>query len=269
MTSYGRPVPEMTDLPLPGYPGGSTGIGNRAQRQFQLDVFGDVLLLLAAADRAGMLTSDGRRAANLVMAVIGERWQHDDAGIWELGPRWWTHSRLTAVAGLRAMARQHGPAEAARYLELADAIMAETARRALHPDGYWRQHPDSEQTDAALLLPPVRGAVAADDPRTLATLDHIATRLSVDGYLYRFSYDNRPLGEQEGAFLLCGFALALAYHQQGDRVSAFRWFERNRAAAGSPGLFAEEFDTDQRQLRGNLPQAFVHALMLETAVTLQ
>ncbi|WP_091642968.1 hypothetical protein [Micromonospora pallida] len=31
---------------------------------------------------------------------------------------------------------------------------------------------------------------------------------------------------------------------------------------------AEEYDVRQRQLRGNLPQGFVHALMLETAVTL-
>ena len=44
-----------------------------------------------------------------------------------------------------------------------------------------------------------------------------------------------------------------------------RWFERNRAAMGPPGLFAEEYDVVQRQLRGNLPQAFVHALLLETA----
>ena len=267
-TSYGGPIPEETDLGLPGYPGGRAMVGNRAQRQFQLDSFGDVLLLLAAADRAGILTSDGRRAANVAMSAIGDRWNDADAGVWEIGPRWWTHSRLTAVAGLRAMARQHAPAEAARYLALADSIAAETAARALHPDGYWRQHPDTDQTDAALLLPPVRGAIAADDPRTLATLHRVTDTLVIDGYLFRFSHDNRPLGESEGAFLLCGFMLALAYHQQGDRVSAFRWFERNRAAAGSPGLFAEEFDTDQRQLRGNLPQAFVHALMLEAAVTL-
>ena len=47
-----------------------------------------------------------------------------------------------------------------------------------------------------------------------------------------------------------------------------RWFERNRAACGPPELFTEEYDVAQHQLRGNLPQAFVHALMLETAVRL-
>ncbi|MEU7788773.1 glycoside hydrolase family 15 protein [Amycolatopsis sp. NPDC049159] len=47
--------------------------------------------------------------------------------------------------------------------------------------------------------------------------------------------------------------------------SGWRWFERNRAAAVRRGLLAEEYDARQRQLRGNLPQAFVHALLLETA----
>jgi hypothetical protein len=35
-----------------------------------------------------------------------------------------------------------------------------------------------------------------------------------------------------------------------------------------PMLFTEEFDTHQHQLRGNLPQAFVHAVMFESAARL-
>jgi GH15 family glucan-1,4-alpha-glucosidase len=117
-------------------------------------------------------------------------------------------------------------------------------------------------------LPPVRGALPGDDPRTVATLEAVRRHLTSDGYVYRFAHDHRPLGEAEGAFLLCGFIMALALHQQGRTCEAVRWFERNRSACGPPGLFAEEFDVGQRQLRGNLPQAFVHALMLECAATL-
>jgi hypothetical protein len=80
--------------------------------------------------------------------------------------------------------------------------------------------------------------------------------------------DDRPLGDAEGAFLLCGFVTALAEHHSGQSLAALRRFERNRAACGPPGLFAEEYDVHQRQLRGNLPQAFVHAMMLEASVTL-
>jgi GH15 family glucan-1,4-alpha-glucosidase len=59
--------------------------------------------------------------------------------------------------------------------------------------------------------------------------------------------------------------MALAEHQQGNDLAAVRWFERNRTAYGAPGLFAEGYDVGQRQLRGNLPQAFAHALLFETA----
>jgi len=96
----------------------------------------------------------------------------------------------------------------------------------------------------------------------------VAEELGQDGYVYRFRQDARPLGAAEGAFGLCGFLMALGAHQPGDPVAATPWFERNRAAGGPPGLFSEEFDVTQRQLRGNLPQAFVHALMLEVSLRL-
>lgn len=39
-------------------------------------------------------------------------------------------------------------------------------------------------------------------------------------------------------------------------------------ACGPAGIFTEEYDVHQRQLRGNFPQAFVHALLLEAATTI-
>jgi GH15 family glucan-1,4-alpha-glucosidase len=96
----------------------------------------------------------------------------------------------------------------------------------------------------------------------------VASDLGREGYLYRFRHDQRPLEDAEGAFVLCGFLMALALHQQGRHAEAIGWFERNRAACGPPGLLTEEFDIRQRQLRGNIPQAFVHALAFETAARL-
>jgi GH15 family glucan-1,4-alpha-glucosidase len=88
--------------------------------------------------------------------------------------------------------------------------------------------------------------------------------LTEDGYVYRFApEDGQALGRTEGAFVLCGLTMSLAHWHQGDMVGAFRWFERNRAACGPPGIFTEEFDVRERQLRGNFPQAFVHAMFLE------
>lgn len=278
-TADGGPVPDQRTLDLPGYPGGFDVVGNHVNRQFQLDGFGEALLLLAAAARRDRLDSDGWYAAHVAVDAVAARHRDKDAGIWELDPDHWTHSRLICAAGLRAIAMATATATAtarpavgrglaAGWEALADQIVAEADRDCLHPSGRWQRSPSEPGVDAALLLPALRGAVPADDPRTRATLHAVLSDLGQDHFCYRFRHDQRPLEDTEGAFLLCGFVVALAHRQQGNMEEALRWFERNRAACGPPGLYAEEFDVAQRQLRGNLPQAFVHALMLETAARL-
>jgi len=268
-TVTGGAVPDEQTLDLSGYPGASVKTGNWVNSQFQLDAFGEALQLLATAGRAGRLDGDGRRALHAAVQAIATRHTEPEAGIWELDNKRWTQSRLACVAGLRAVAAlpEAGP-DLAECATLADTLLAETARSSLHPDGYWQRAPDNPGLDASLLLPPVRGALPADDPRTLATLRAVQHKLTDDHFVYRFRHDERELGDAEGAFLLCGFMMALAEHHQGRPLHAIRWFERNRSACGPPGLFSEEYDISQRQLRGNLPQAFVHALMLETATRL-
>jgi alpha,alpha-trehalase len=268
-TVDGGRVPDERALGMPGYPGGADVVGNQANRQFQLDAFGEALGLFAVAAEHDRLTPDGMRAARTAAQAVAARWQQPDAGIWELEDRPWTHSRLCCAAGLRQLARYApGRLEAADWTGLADTIVADTTRWAVHPSGRWQRAPDDPRTDGALLLAGLRGAVPGDDPRTLATLSGYVAELTEDGYAYRFRHDDRPLGDAEGAFLLCGFILALACWQQGDVLAAHRWFERHRTACGPAGLLSEEYDVRQRQLRGNLPQAFVHALLLECAATL-
>jgi hypothetical protein len=269
-TITGEPVPGEKTLDLPGYPGGSDKIGNWVNQQFQLDAFGEALQLLARAGHADRLDTQGWRAARAAIRAIEKRWHDVDAGIWEIDDEHWTQSRLACVGGLRAIAKvAGGGSEVAACASLADAILADTAASSLHPHGgYWQRSPERAGVDASLLLAPVRGAVPVEDPRTRATLDAVRDQLSQDGFVYRFRHDERDLGDAEGAFLLCGFMMALAEHQLGHAQCAMRWFERNRAACGPPGLFCEEYDVRQRQLRGNLPQAFAHALMLECTATL-
>lgn len=268
-TTSGNPVPDEHHFGLPGYPGSTDVAGNWVNGQFQLDAFGEALLLFATADRLDRLDPQHWRAAEAAAAAIAARWTESDAGIWELDDRAWTHSRLTAVAGLRAVASAtSSAAQASDWLALADHITADTATTSIHSTGRWQRSPGDDKTDAALLLAGLRGAIPADDPRTIATLDAYLAALTQDGYAYRFQHDERPLGDAEGSFLLCGFLVALSLKQQGRDVEARGWFERTAAACGPPQLFSEEYDAGEHQLRGNLPQAFVHALMIEAAARL-
>jgi GH15 family glucan-1,4-alpha-glucosidase len=175
---------------------------------------------------------------------------------------------LTCVSGLRAIALQAPSSQSGQWSGLADAILADVSTDCLHADGRWQRSPEDTRIDAALLLPGIRHAVPTSDPRTVATITAVAAELLRNDYVYRFAHDARPLGEAEGAFLLCGFLLALALEQQGEHLTARALFERNRSASGTPGLLSEEFDITQRQLRGNIPQAFVHALLLECSAAL-
>ena len=273
-TCRGGRLPAERQLRLPGYPGGGARTGNRVTDQFQLDGLGEALQLLAAAARLDRLTQDDWQAAQIAAAAIEARYREPDAGVWELDDRHWTHSRLACVSGLRAVAEaaggppgSHGNRLAADWSALADKITASLSD-CVHRTGRWQRAPDDDRLDSALLLPVLHDAAARSDPRTAATYHAVIAELVDDGFVYRFRHDARPLHAAEGAFLLCGFWLAQAASVMGDQIAATHWFERSRSACGPAGLYAEEYDVRQRQLRGNVPQAFVHAGLIHSAVTL-
>jgi hypothetical protein len=198
-TADGRAIPDLRRLDLPGYPGGFDLVGNRVSGQFQLDAFGECLLLFAAAARHDRLDGDAWQAALTAADAVEKRRREPDAGIWELAPRHWTHSRLICAAGLRALADAGAPARrAARWRSLADSLVAAAQEDGgLHPRGRWQRAPGDPRPDAALLLPALRGALPADDPRSAATLDACLAELADDHFAYRFRHDDRPLAEAE------------------------------------------------------------------------
>ncbi len=146
-------------------------------------------------------------------------------------------------------------------------MLAELERTGVHRSGRWRRAADDDRVDAALLLGEVRGALDSADPRSVATREAVRDELCQEGYVYRYVHEGHSLGEGEGAFLICNYWMALACLRIGRVAEAASWFERARSACGSPGLYSEEFDVEHHQLRGNLPQAFVHALLVETAAS--
>jgi GH15 family glucan-1,4-alpha-glucosidase len=124
--------------------------------------------------------------------------------------------------------------------------------------------------DASLLLLPLVGFLPVTDPRIKKTVRQIEERLIVKGLVRRYEtttgVDGLPPGE--GAFLACSFWLVDNYTLMGRRQEAMRLFNRLRRLANNVGLYAEEYDPDERRMLGNFPQAFSHVALINTAVNL-
>lgn len=261
---------------LPGYEKSvPVRIGNAAAKQFQLDVYGEVMDTLHLARAAGIKPEP--EAWNVQMALlkfIESHWQSPDDGLWEVRgpPRHFTHSKVMAwVAFDRAIkdAESDGlEGPIGRWRELRDAIHAEVCERAFDKSrNSFMQSYGSEHLDASLLLIGQVGFLPADDPRFLGTVAAIEKYLTYDGLVMRYStatdVDSLPPGE--GAFLPCSFWLADGYVLTGRRAEGEALFERLLALGNDVGLFAEEYDPRARRMLGNFPQALTHMALVNSA----
>jgi len=272
-----RRLPEYVADWLPGYDGNPVRIGNDAVDQFQLDVYGEVMDALYQARSTGF--GAGRSTWALqkaLMQVVTERWREPDEGLWEVrgGPQHFTHSKLMAwVAADRAVRTVErfgvdGPLE--EWRSLREAIATDILENGYDPDRRtFTQYYGSRELDAALLMVPIVGFLPADDERVRGTVAAIEEELYVDGFVQRYTQD-RSSGQDglppgEGAFLACTFWLADNYSLQGRSEEADEIFERLLGLRNDLGLLAEEYDTADRRLVGNFPQAFSHVPLINTA----
>ena len=98
--------------------------------------------------------------------------------------------------------------------------------------GSFTQHYDTTEVDASLLVLPLVGFIAGDDPRMLGTIAAIEQDLMRDGLLLRYRTESGVdgLGGDEHPFLACSFWLVSAY------VAAGRLDDAERALRhGSSG----------------------------------
>ncbi|MFG2460056.1 glycoside hydrolase family 15 protein [Streptomyces sp. NPDC048523] len=216
-------------------------VGNQVCGQFQLDCFGEALLLLAAAERHGCLDEGHWKAVEIAVRSIADRWREPDAGIWELRGRLWTHSRLICVAGLRAVAaaalRRSPPAIHSRTPAPPWPTRSSTPSSgpASTPTVTGSARPTTRPWTPPCRCPaygvPCPPPTRAPGPPSPHAVGNWRTTTSSTAS----ATTSAPLEEAEGAFVLCGFVMALAEHQQGRTVEAYRWFERDRGVPAGLG----------------------------------
>jgi GH15 family glucan-1,4-alpha-glucosidase len=265
---------------LPGYEGQPVRIGNAAAKQFQLDVYGEVMDALHQSRRSGLKRDDPSWALQVkLMEFVEAHWRDPDEGIWEVrgGSKQFTHSKLMAwVAADRAVkaVEEFGlPGPGQRWTELRDEIRRDILTKGYDADrGTFTQFYGSRELDAALLMVPLVGFLPASDERVRGTVQAIERELLQDGFVQRYTQppgtgvDGLPSGE--GAFLACSFWLADNYALMGRRDEAKDLFERLLALRNDVGLLSEEYDPRAGRLVGNFPQAFSHVPLIDTARTL-
>ena len=261
---------------LPGYQGAApVRIGNAASRQFQLDVYGEVMDTLHLARISGLDPEPDAWAFQVAMlAFLETHWREPDEGLWEVrGPRrHFTHSKVMAwVAFDRCIndAERDGlEAPLERWRATRALIHAEVCAKGYDATvNAFVQSYESPHLDASLLLIPQVGFLPPDDPRVLGTIAAIERELIVDGLVLRYAtetgVDAMPAGE--GAFLPCSFWLADSFALTGRRAEGVALFERLLALGNDVGLIAEEYDPRAGRMLGNFPQALTHMALVNTA----
>ena len=261
-----------------GYRGSApVRIGNGAAEQLQLDIYGEALDSVFAADRAGLeLAVSGWKAISDVLDWLADNWDQPEEGIWETrgGRQPFTYGRVMAwVAfdrGIR-LATKHGrPADVDRWRGERDRIYAQVMERGFHPSRQaFVQHYDTDVLDSALLRMSSVGFIAGTDPMWTSTLAAMDDELVTDSLVYRYDPAASPDGLRgdEGTFSLCSFAYVVALAGAGRFDDARKAFEKMLTYGNHVGLYSEEIALTGEQI-GNFPQAFTHLALIDAALTL-
>jgi GH15 family glucan-1,4-alpha-glucosidase len=266
----GRPVPDVKPNDLPGYRESSPVVtGNRAGRQHQHGVYGDIFEAVAQFVESGNVL-DHKSAMTLISLAdqCADRWHEMDSGMWELEEKQhYTMSKISAWQALNRAAQLAGgghlPAKwIPRWSRERDRIArwidqhcwSETERA-------YTFYPGTRRLDSSLILAVHFGFPNVD--RLSSTLKAITNKLSHGPWIYRYSGAEK----EEGAFVACTFWLVEAYATLNRKEEAILLLEEAlRHLPTSGGLMAEMIDVKSNEFLGNIPQglshlALVHAIL--------
>jgi GH15 family glucan-1,4-alpha-glucosidase len=281
-------LPEFELNHWEGYRGSApVRIGNDAFRQYQADIYGELMDSLYLYNKHVMpISYDFWRRIRHRMDWLCENWQKPDEGIWEMRNReeQFVYSKLmnwvALDRGIRLADKRSFPSNRDTWVRERDRIYDEIMTKGWNPKrNAFTQFYGSEDLDASLLIMPLVFFMAPNDPRMLGTIRAILKRpdeggLVSDGLVYRYPPDPRidGLPGEEGTFNMCSFwlveAMTRAGHADPQMLDQARLlFERMLGYANHLGLYSEQTSW-QGEALGNFPQAFTHLALISAAFNL-
>jgi GH15 family glucan-1,4-alpha-glucosidase len=257
---------------LPGYAGSRpVRVGNLANQQVQLDVFGPVVdLVVKLAEARGSITDQDWLMVQAMAEAVARRWHEPDHGIWEErhAPRHHVYSKVMCWVTIdRAvkLAETYGRAIDPSWPVLRDTISNDVLKNG------WKDEAQSFTTayddydlDAASLHVGLSGLIDPTDERFQSTVTAIEAELRSGSTVYRYRRDDGLPGD-EGGFHLCAAWMIEAYLLTGRRTEAEELFAQMVDAAGPTGLLPEEYDPVAERSLGNHPQAYSHLGLIRCA----
>lgn len=249
-------------------------VGNAANQQVQLDVFGTVADVVATLAEVGApLSPEHMRLLDAMVQAVARRWHEPDHGIWEVRglPRhhvpskvmcWHTIDR--AIAARMIVEGEPRESDLALRTQIHADIIANGFSPAL---GGFSVAYGSDEPDAACLLAGLTGLLPPDDPRILGTVSAVERLLRVGPTVYRYRCEDGLPGV-EGGFNICTGWLIESYAMVGRTAEALDLFKEYCALAGPTGLLAEEHDPRHDRPLGNFPQCYSHLALINAAVRL-
>lgn len=270
----GQPLPPETEIgELAGYLGsGPVRVGNAADHQMQIDVYGHVAELVYRMAAAGVsLTPGHHHLVERCVDMVGRHWRLPDNGMWEVrsAPRHHVNSKAmcwVAVDRAVEIATRAGRRRP-EWEALAERIRDELLTHGCAEGGPFTTAYDGNDLDASALAVGLYGLLPGGDPRFAATVSAVETEFRCGDAVYRYRHDD-GFSDPEGAFNLMTSWLIDAKILIGDVEGAQQLFEAHLGVAGPTGLMAEEVDPVSRRALGNFPQAYSHSGLIENVCNL-
>jgi pentatricopeptide repeat protein len=273
-----RRLQEMEIQGLDGYRGSRpVRVGNAAQTQTQLDVYGEILDLAWTWYNRGHEPDEEYWdfLADVLNATV-QSWHLPDQGIWEMRgkPRHFVQSKAMCWSALDRgirMARKLGRnAPVERWEKAGKEIKQAIEEKGFDREkGVFIQAFGVRRMDSALLLLPRTGFVEYDDERMIRTTNAVQEELGEKGFLRRYRADDDGLEGKEGVFLACSFWLVECLAKQGKTKEAHRVFKEALSAGNDLALFSEEYDPQTGEMLGNFPQGLTHLSLIAAVVALK
>ena len=273
---------DVTEQLLPhleGYKGSApVRIGNAAQEQTQLDIFGELLdTIYLFNEHSGAITFEFFTEIVRQVEIVIARWQQPDHGIWEIRgeKRAFLHTRLMCWVALdraiKIAENRSFPYPAAEWRAVRDAIYQDIYHGFWNEEkGAWVQYKGADKVDASVLLMPLIRFISPLEKRWRSTMEVVDKDLRLDVLIYRYREtggDIDGLSGDEGTFSMCSFWYIECLAKCGEVERAVENFGKMIGYANHLGLFSEQIGAKGEHL-GNFPQAFTHLALISAAFEL-